>query len=248
MCVLMNNIEAVRQRLDELYRDMDVDEIVQILRDNEPAPEQTEEEPHQFEVVIVSAERLLPMDTNEKSDPYVVLSHDEKELFRTKTIYANINPRWNEVYETTLTKEITYLVCVYDAEKTQSNRLCGWQYLCIDPQEYEDYMPHDVWLDLAQIGRLLLRITMKGERDDVQFFFGKTFRSLKRKEADLSGMIVDAVSSSSTLVLCFGRCSCFRGGDDFLMLNFYVSCIRSSLSLIDDPKCPSMFDREGAVQ
>lgn len=196
MCVLMNNIEAVRQRLDELYRDMDVDEIVQILRDNEPAPEQTEEEPHQFEVVIVSAERLLPMDTNEKSDPYVVLSHDEKELFRTKTIYANINPRWNEVYETTLTKEITYLVCVYDAEKTQSNRLCGWQYLCIDPQEYEDYMPHDVWLDLAQIGRLLLRITMKGERDDVQFFFGKTFRSLKRKEADLSGMIVDAMIPS----------------------------------------------------
>ncbi|KAG0297547.1 hypothetical protein BGZ96_005855 [Linnemannia gamsii] len=196
MCVLMNNIEAVRQRLDELYRDMDVDEIVQILRDNEPAPEQTEEEPHQFEVVIVSAERLLPMDTNEKSDPYVVLSHDDKELFRTTTIYANINPRWNEVYETTLTKEITYLVCVYDAEKTQSNRLCGWQYLCVDPQEYEDYMPHDVWLDLAQIGRLLLRITMKGERDDVQFFFGKTFRSLKRKEADLSGMIVDAMIPS----------------------------------------------------
>ncbi|KAF9095477.1 hypothetical protein BGX23_000441 [Mortierella sp. AD031] len=196
MCVLMNNIEAVRQRLDELYRDMDVDEIVRILRDNEPVPETTEEAPHQFEVVFVSAERLLPMDTNEKSDPYVVLSHEDKELFRTKTIYANINPRWNEVYETTLTKELTYLVCVYDAEKTQSNRLCGWQYLIIDPQEYEDYMPHDVWLDLAQIGRLLLRITMKGERDDVQFFFGKTFRSLKRKEADLSGMIVDAMIPS----------------------------------------------------
>jgi Ca2+-dependent lipid-binding protein len=189
----VNNIEAVRQRLDELYRNMEVDEMVQILREHEPENESDSSEPHQFEIVFVCAERLLPMDSNEASDPFIVLSHDSKDLFRSKTIYANINPRWNEVYEVTLTKEVTYLVRIYDSDKVHKNRLCGWQHLSIDPQDYEDYMPHDVWLDLSQVGRLLLRITMRGERDDIQFFFGRTFRSLKRKEADMSGMIVDAV-------------------------------------------------------
>jgi len=193
MCVLVNNIEAVRQRLDELYRNMDVDEIAQILQDHETEPETDPNAPHQFEIVIVGAERLLPMDSNDASDPFVVLSHDGRDVFRTRTIYANINPRWNEVYNVTLTKEINYLIRIFDADKMHKDRLCGRQQLSIDPSDYEDYMPHDVWLDLVPIGRLLLRVTMKGERDDIQFYFGRTFRSLKRKEADLSGMIVDAV-------------------------------------------------------
>ncbi|KAF9937369.1 hypothetical protein BGZ65_001559, partial [Modicella reniformis] len=199
MCVLVNNIEAVRQRLDELYRNMDVDEMAQILRDHETEDESDPNDPRQFEIVFVHAERLLPMDSNEASDPFIVMSHEgdtNKEVFRSKTIYANINPRWNEVYEVTLTKEITYLIRVFDSDKVHKNRLCGWSNLCIDPLDYEDYMAHDVWLDLVQVGRLLLRITMKGERDDIQFFFGRTFRSLKRKEADMSGMIVDAMLPS----------------------------------------------------
>src|SRR5690554_567667 len=114
MCVLVNNIEAVRQRLDELYRNMDVDEVVQILRDNDPETESEPNTPHQFEIVFVCAERLLAMDSNEASDPFIVMSHDNKEVFRSKTITANINPRWNEVYEVTLTKEISYLICVFD--------------------------------------------------------------------------------------------------------------------------------------
>lgn len=195
MCVLVNNIEAVRERLDELYRNMDVDEVAQVLQQEGPETEMDPSLPHQFEIVFVGAERLLPMDSNDASDPFVVMSSDGKDVFRTKTIYANINPRWNEVYNVTLTKEITYLIRIFDADKVHKDRLCGRQFLSIDPLDYEDYMPHDVWLDLAPMGRLLLRVTMKGERDDIQFYFGRTFRSLKRKEADLSGMIVDAVGS-----------------------------------------------------
>ncbi|KAG0259677.1 hypothetical protein BG011_002446 [Mortierella polycephala] len=236
MCVLVNNIEAVRQRLDELYRNMDVDEVVQILRDNDPETEAEPDTPHQFEIVFVCAERLLAMDSNEASDPFIVMSHDNKEVFRSKTITANINPRWNEVYEVTLTKEISYLICVFDAEKAHKDRLCGWQHLHIDPQDYEDYMPHDVWLDLAQIGRLLLRITMKGEREDVQFFFGRTFRSLKRKEADLSGMIVDAmVPSVQTCLTVKVLLSNFRSK---AMFSFFSSSVSSTkITKVSDEDC-----------
>ncbi|KAG0198031.1 hypothetical protein BGX28_008487 [Mortierella sp. GBA30] len=236
MCVLVNNIEAVRQRLDELYRNMDVDEVAQILRENDSELEMDPNTPHQFEIVFVSAERLLPMDSNEASDPFIVMTHDHKEVFRSKTISANINPRWNEVYEVNLTKEIVYLIRIFDADKVHKDRLCGWQHLHIDPQDYEDYMPHDVWLDLAQVGRLLLRITMKGEREDVQFFFGRTFRSLKRKEADLSGIIVDAmvpcIQSCLTAKVLFSN---FRSK---AMFPFFSSSVSSAkVTKVSDEDC-----------
>ncbi|KAF9357323.1 hypothetical protein BGX34_009439 [Mortierella sp. NVP85] len=236
MCVLVNNIEAVRQRLDELYRNMEVDEMVQILREHEPENESDLSEPHQFEIVFVCAERLLPMDSNEASDPFIVLSHDNKDLFRSKTIYANINPRWNEVYEVTLTKEATYLVRIYDSDKVHKNRLCGWQHLSIDPQDYEDYMPHDVWLDLSQVGRLLLRITMRGERDDIQFFFGRTFRSLKRKEADMSGMIVDAMIPSAQA--CLTEKVLFNNFRSKALFPFFGSSVSSAkVTKVSDEDC-----------
>lgn len=236
MCVLVNNIEAVRQRLDELYRSMEVDEMVQILREHEPEKETDPDDPHQFEIVFVCAERLLPMDSNEASDPFIVLSHENKDLFKSKTIYANINPRWNEVYEVTLTKEITYLIRVYDADKVHKNRLCGWQHLTIDPQDYEDYMPHDVWLDLSQVGRLLLRITMRGERDDIQFFFGRTFRSLKRKEADMSGMIVDAMIPS--VQACLTEKVLFSNFRSKALFPFFGSSVSSAkVTKVSDEDC-----------
>ncbi|KAF9360838.1 hypothetical protein BGX26_007423, partial [Mortierella sp. AD094] len=236
MCVMVNNIEAVRQRLDELYRNMDVDEAAQILRDYEPIVEQNPNAPRQFEIKFVCAERLLPLDSNEASDPFIVMWHDGKEVFRSKTISANINPRWNEVYEVTLTKDITYLIRIYDADKVHKDRLCGWQYLSIDPQDYEDYMAHDVWLDLTQIGRLLLRITMKGEREDIQFFFGRTFRSLKRKEADMSAMIVDAMVPS--MKACLTEKVLFNNFRSKAMFSFFGSSVSSTkVTQVSDEDC-----------
>ncbi|KAF9373770.1 hypothetical protein CPB97_000323 [Podila verticillata] len=236
MCVLVNNIEAVRQRLDELYRRMDVDEVAQILHDNEPETEENLDTPHQFEIVFIQGERLLPMDSNEASDPFIIMSHDGKDVFRSKTINANLNPRWNEVYEVTLTKEISYLIRVFDADKVHKDRLCGWQYLRIDPLDYEDYMPHDIWLDLAQIGRLLLRVTMKGERDDVQFFFGRTFRSLKRKEADLSGMIVDAMVPC--IQACLTEKVLFSNFRSKTLFPFFGSSVQSAkVTKVSDEDC-----------
>ncbi|KAG0234611.1 hypothetical protein BGW42_006362 [Actinomortierella wolfii] len=236
MCILMNNIEAVRQRLDELYRNMEVDEIADILQEH--APEQTIDpnDPKMFEIVFVGAERLRPMDSNEASDPYIIMSHEDKEVFRSKTVYANLNPRWNETYNVTLTKEIKYLIVINDEDKVHKDRLCAWQYLYIDPLDYEDYMPHDVWLDLAQIGRLQLRITMKGEREDLQFYFGRTFRSLKRKESDLSGMIVDAMLPA--VQSCLNERVLFQNFRSKSILSFFnASSTSAKVTQVSDEEC-----------
>lgn len=69
----------------------------------------------------------------------------------------------------------------------------GRGYLFLDPKRFGDYLAHDVWLDLDTAGRILLRVSMEGEKDDPQFFFGRAFRSLKRAESDMIRVIIDKV-------------------------------------------------------
>lgn len=69
----------------------------------------------------------------------------------------------------------------------------GRAYICLDPRRYGDFLAHDMFLDLDTHGRLLLRISMEGEKDDIQFFFGRAFRSLKRCEGDMVRIFIDKV-------------------------------------------------------
>lgn len=69
----------------------------------------------------------------------------------------------------------------------------GRGYLFLDPKRFGDYLAHEVWLDLDTAGRILLRVSMEGEKDDPQFFFGRAFRSLKRAESDMIRVIIDKV-------------------------------------------------------
>jgi rubrerythrin len=65
--------------------------------------------------------------------------------------------------------------------------------LKLDPIHFSDYLPREFWLDLDTQGRILLRVSMEGERDDIQFYFGKAFRHLKRTERDMVRKITDKV-------------------------------------------------------
>mmetsp|Transcript_28884 Transcript_28884/g.39976 ORF Transcript_28884/g.39976 Transcript_28884/m.39976 type:complete len:152 (+) Transcript_28884:389-844(+) len=57
-------------------------------------------------VTVIQADNLANTDIGlglkllgGKSDPYAVISLDEKEMARTKVIKDNLNPRWNETLE-----------------------------------------------------------------------------------------------------------------------------------------------------
>ncbi|CCO33126.1 putative protein C11E3,02c [Rhizoctonia solani AG-1 IB] len=43
-------------------------------------------------------------------------------------------------------------------------------------------------------GRILVRVSMEGEKDDVMFYFGRAFRSLKRTEGEMARVFVNKVS------------------------------------------------------
>ena len=72
--------------------------------------------------------------------------------------------------------------------------------LKLDPSHFGDFLPREYWLDLDSQGRILLRVSMEGERDDIQFYFGKAFRVLKRTERDMTRNITDKVRRITSLL------------------------------------------------
>ncbi|KAG1151513.1 hypothetical protein G6F37_002376 [Rhizopus arrhizus] len=218
-CVKINNIEASRAKLDRLYQNMDVDEIAEEMREFEsmlPATTEKsvpEQQNYLYSIKIVRAENLPPSDNNGLSDPYIVLEIDNKPITRTKTVYETLNPRWDQVFDIWLTEQtVDVLALVYDEDMIGADEECGGVWFKLSPEYFDDYQTHELVLNFVPQGKLILRISMEGEKDDIQFWFGKAFRTLKRAENDVAGLIVDKMGSyfrqtlsRKTLDKLFGR-------------------------------------------
>lgn len=85
------------------------------------------------------------------------------------------------------------MITVKHRSLTGKHGLIGRAYLHLDPDQYVDYISKDVLLHLNTQGQVILRISMEGERDDIQFHFGRAFRWLKRTETDMVRLFVDKV-------------------------------------------------------
>lgn len=197
-CVKLNNIEAARNLLDKLYARIDVDKISGVLDEHAPPPSQElEKQRFLFTVKIVQAEGLVQQDSSASSklDSFVTLS-DEKgiRLAKTRTIYESLSPRWDEAFDISVEHSLWVMASVRDRAVIGKHDTVGRGYLFLDPKRFGDYLTHDLWLDLDTAGRILLRISMEGEKDDPQFFFGRAFRSLKRAESDMIRVIIDKVA------------------------------------------------------
>ena len=100
------------------------------------------------------------------------------------------------------------MISVRDRALIGKHDTVGRAYLCLDPKRFGDFLTHDLWMDLDSQGRILLRVSMEGEKDDIQFHFGRAFRSLKRAEGDMVRIFIDKVFNNSqiqsvTRRLCF---------------------------------------------
>ncbi|PWN50695.1 hypothetical protein IE53DRAFT_82315 [Violaceomyces palustris] len=198
-CVKLNNIEAARTLLDKLYNKIDADKQAQIIKDQAPeVPEKNKRDRYIFSIKIVLGENLQPIrDTsaNAKIDSFVTLSDERgQKIAKTRTIYETPEPRWDEVFDIHVDQSMWLAATVWDRKLVGDHNLCGRAYLRLDPRYFGDFLSHELWLDLDTQGRLLLRVSMEGERDDILFHFGRAFRSLKRAESDMVRIIVDKMS------------------------------------------------------
>ncbi|KAJ7619343.1 hypothetical protein FB45DRAFT_156615 [Roridomyces roridus] len=196
-CVKLNNVEAARKLLDNMYNQMQADKISEVLKLSPPVPAKSEHDRFLFSVKIMIAEGLVPLDgsPSAKLDTFITLSDEAGvRLAKTRTIYESLNPRWDETFDISVEKPLWLMVSVRDRALVGKHDTVGRAYLCLDPKRFGDFLAHDLWMDLDTQGRVLVRISMEGEKDDIQFYFGRAFRSLKRAEGDMLRIFIDKMS------------------------------------------------------
>ena len=185
-------------QLDNLEKEINVDECAEVIQKQEPPLSQRKRnnENNIFTIKIIEAENLRACDRNGLSDPYVVLGDEyQKRLAKTRIVYGSLNPRWEETFDIKTTGPLNVIATIWDWDAMGDHDCVGRTSLKLDPSHFRDFLPREYWLDLDTQGRLLVRVSMEGEKDDIQFYFGKAFRGLKRTERDMTRKITDKVSS-----------------------------------------------------
>ena len=184
--------------MDKLEKSMNSEACASVLeRIDGPKKKVRKPSKYTFTIKVVEAEDLKACDTSGYSDPYVVFGDEyQKRLHKTRIIYRNLNPRWDESFDITVQGPVNVIATIWDYDTFGDHDYVGRTSLKLDPVHFGDYLPREFWLDLDSQGRLLIRVSMEGERDDIQFHFGKAFRHLKRTERDMVRKITDKVCHS----------------------------------------------------
>lgn len=217
----MNNIQAARRLLDTIYSSLDADKVSRIVELNEPPPPpETPQAPRRylFTVKIVLCEDLAPPSGNprtKKLDPFLILSDPEgNRVAKTRTLYETNDPRWDETLDISVKGDLWLRATIYNRNLVDRHDFAGCAYIHLDPHKFSDFLSQDIWYRLETRnrspldGRLLLRISMEGEKDDIRFYFGRAFRSLKRAEGDMVRTMVDKVRESCTFCSGLGLIGC----------------------------------------
>lgn len=101
-CVKLNNTDAAKRLLDNMYIQMEVEKVADILiHQAPPVPEKEEREKFLFTVKICIAENLVPLDSSPNAllDTFITLSDEAgMRIAKTRTIYESLNPRCLFVY------------------------------------------------------------------------------------------------------------------------------------------------------
>ncbi|KJZ76736.1 hypothetical protein HIM_04072 [Hirsutella minnesotensis 3608] len=201
--VKLNNIEYAMQELDKLEKSMNSEACAKVLAHID-GPKKKVKKPskYTFTIKVVEAEDLKACDPSGYSDPYVVFGDEyQKRLHKTRVIHRNLNPRWDESFDITVQGPVNVISTIWDYDTFGDHDYVGRTALKLDPVHFGDYLPREFWLDLDSQGRILIRVSMEGERDDIEFHFGKAFRHLKRTERDMVRKITDKLTAQINTTL-----------------------------------------------
>lgn len=118
-----------------------------------------------------------------------VLHGKDCELARSRAIYDSLNATWDETFQCILPPVDCLQVVVNSKNLISFDDLVGKSSIDLSRssrlrRKLVDHQTHDVFLDLEPQGRLLVRITVEGEDEDVDFWFRKSRERLGRTRDD----------------------------------------------------------------
>lgn len=121
---------------------MNVQESAAVIARTEPPLSQRRQASYVFTIKIVEGEDLKAMDINGASDPYVVVGDEyQKRLHKTRVIYANLNPRWDETFEITVQGPVYLTFTIWDWDTLGDHDCVGRTSIKLDPAHFSDYLP-----------------------------------------------------------------------------------------------------------
>lgn len=124
------------QELDKLEKLMNVDGCAEVLQraDGPQKPQKSRNAKYVFTMKIIEAEDLKACDVNGTSDPYVVLGDEYgKRLMKTRIIMRNLNPRWDESVDITVSGALNIVATIWDYDTFGQHDFVGRTTLKLDP-------------------------------------------------------------------------------------------------------------------
>ncbi|KAJ3086493.1 hypothetical protein HK100_008683 [Physocladia obscura] len=111
------------------------------------------------------------------------------EMARTRVISESINPHWDEEFTMILPPISRLDVSVMSKNLITFDPVCGKASLDFSSKsrlkkKLADHQTHDIFLELEPQGRVLMRLTLDGEEEDVQFWFRRAREKLGRTRND----------------------------------------------------------------
>ncbi|XP_023330904.1 multiple C2 and transmembrane domain-containing protein isoform X2 [Eurytemora carolleeae] len=120
-------------------------------------------------ILLVEGKDLLAMDIEGTSDPYCKFRLGS-DRFKTKTIYASLNPKWNEEFDLYLYDESELEITVWDKDQRSKDDFMGRG--CIDLSTLSREDSHHLWIQLEEgSGQIFIILTISGTtgRDNPTF-------------------------------------------------------------------------------
>ena len=129
-------------------------------------------------------------DAPEKPAEPVVLTGSACDLIRTRAINETVNPNWDETHEVILPPITRLEVAVFSKNLLTADEVAGTAIIDLTNgtrlrRKLLDNQTHDVYVELEPQGRVLLRITLDGEQENVDFWFRRSNERLIRTRDDL---------------------------------------------------------------
>jgi hypothetical protein len=117
-------------QLDKLEHEIGVDACAEVIQKRAPAPTQRiRNNNFVFTIKIIEAEDLKACDINGLSDPYVVLGDEyQKRLAKTRVIYGNLNPRWDETIDITTNGPLNIVATIWDWDALGDHDCVGFAF------------------------------------------------------------------------------------------------------------------------
>ncbi|KAJ3393681.1 hypothetical protein HDU92_007581 [Lobulomyces angularis] len=197
-CMKLNNLLGAKSKLTEVLEKLGVNSKGEQKFD--PNAKKSEPNPvsSTFNVTVIRATDLLACDWT-TSDPYTVLSYEGTELNRTKVIDKNLNPVWNETFPIYLPKDLndnkSFLdLIVFDKDLLTADDICGSAQIFLRDRLYDDFLSHDVDIDLKPQGKLYIRICKEGEWEDSTWWVKKAEEWIKQTIDDMVKVYVDQMN------------------------------------------------------